>query len=210
MPRRNKLSKILRGAGLALISIAFLVAFFFFASWAAGEIRELVESRIRERIVSRIVEESGVAEEESDKVAEVKLLSLSFTDIFSGTGWINLNETTLYHDDDANVFTLPPQENGFDKSEPREVVSVSVKRHPVQVWQAMISEASISGDGARAEFFLSNDGQRWHEVEIGEWLTFPERERYQLLWRARFTPNNNPYTSPILSSIRLHYKAKFL
>ena len=203
----KKIRKILRGVGLVFAYIAFLVAFFFFASWAAGEIRELVESRIRERIVSRIVEESGVTE---GYTAEEKLLSLSFTDIFSGTGWINSNKTTLYHDDGADMFTFPPQANGFDKSEPREVVSVSIKRHPVQVQEAVIAEAGLSGDGARVEFYLSKDGERWHKVDVGEWLTFPEREGYQLLWRARFTPDNNPYTSPIFSSIRLHYKAKFL
>ena len=202
--RTEKVWSILRKAGIILASITFLVVFAIIASLVVPEIQAFIERTFTNRASTEVVVEEKVVEQE-------KLLFLSFTDMFSGTGWIDQGKTTMYLNAAMSAFTFPSLDSGFDKSNPREVVSISINQHPVFVREVIIQTVELIDEGAKTvEFYLSNDGVKWHQVKIGEWFTFPDGGSRKLLWKARFIPDDDTGTSPILGLIRLQYRAKYL
>ncbi|KKL76524.1 hypothetical protein LCGC14_2044050, partial [marine sediment metagenome] len=139
--------------------------------------------------------------------------SLFITPVKSASFYLNKNVNTL----NAKIMTLSSEEEfweftdkGFDKSETFEIVSVNINNYSAEVRRAAISGHDFSDRGTRVEFYLSNNGEDWFQVELGEMFEFPQKDGRQLLWRAEFIPNGGPHTSPFLDSIRLDYWVRFL
>ena len=101
-------------------------------------------------------------------------------------------------------------DKGFDKSAVREIVSVNINNYPAEGVEAVIAKLSALGGGGSAELFLKNDDGAWNRAEAGVKITFKNKNGRQLLWRARFIPDNNPYTTPFLDTIQLKYLVRFL
>ncbi len=214
MPKRTQLYRVVRGAAFIFVSIILLVLFFLFATWVARQIRVSIEERIAEQAAPKPIltdsqanlENVLLEQTDGDIVVVEHLIFLSFADAFTGTGWFDGAVTTMYHDGNANKFTLPLLDGDFDTSQPREVVSVNINRGSIPVREAVISNVEVIENGANVTFYLSNDGVQWHQMNIGEWIKFPNRNGQKFLWRARFTPNGDGLVSPEFNSIKVHYK----
>lgn len=132
------IKSILIGAGVLFLSMLVTLGFLVFVNWAVATMRELVEEMIRRQFIARIISiqermgEMGMVEEKTAvegmkesapepvkfgvrllpskvvKEDEENLIASSFTDLFSGVGWINQNETTFFQDRTTTAFTFPP------------------------------------------------------------------------------------------------------
>jgi hypothetical protein len=98
-------------------------------------------------------------------------------------------------------------DRGFDKSKTLQVVSSNISDYPADTYTAVISELDFSGSGSKAAFSLSNDGENWRPAELGRLVNFPAGSR-SLFWKAEFTPDGDPLTSPFLDRIRVDYQVK--
>lgn len=107
----SRLSWTLTGLGAALIGVVLTLGIFVLILLAAGEIRNWLEKFIAKNFISQnyaVVplpepfKSGGFADEGGD------LTYLSFTDLFSGFGWLDKSKTTMYHDYSASAFYLPP------------------------------------------------------------------------------------------------------
>ena len=135
----------------------------------------------------------------------VDLVDGSFTDIFSSMSWLNVQETTLYHEYETRTLGIPPTYNGEEKLI---AVSSNINTFPAEVWKAKIIEADIERENADITLALSNDGVTWHEVRVGESVRFPETHHRGLYWRAEVQPGGAATTS-LIGKIRLTYSLRF-
>lgn len=99
---------------------------------------------------------------------------------------------------------------GFDKARTLDVFSSNINNYPAEVRTAKITELDFSPNGARVNFFVTNDGRKWYNASPGSEIVFPNKEGRELRWRATFIPDSNPDTSPFLDRLRLDYQVKFL
>jgi len=105
--------------------------------WAAKNIRGMIEKSIRQQLIEQLVEieqelptglekpaeelkfpvqtgterEVGELEPLIRRKVEIhdQMVDSSFTDLFSGVGWLNQEETTAYHDFVTMGFSFPPE-----------------------------------------------------------------------------------------------------
>lgn len=83
--------------------IAFLVLFLLLLG------RDFLMSRVYRAIRDEIPKQTArVVPSLVEEIDEEQLLSSSFTDLFSGTGWIDTQATTMYHDRVASAFMWTP------------------------------------------------------------------------------------------------------
>lgn len=102
--------------------VVLIIAMLIFAGvWQLGGwIKGAIEDFIEDRLVSKLIntqelifkDEPSEAGSRIDSGSSVetngRLISSSFTDLFSGVGWINQDDTTLYHDRTVTAFSFPP------------------------------------------------------------------------------------------------------
>ncbi len=102
----------LTGIGAAFIGAAITLGIFVFILVAAGEIRNWLEKFIAKNFISQnyavvpTPRPSGTASNFPDEGGNFTYLS--FTDLFSGFGWLDKSKTTLFYDYSAAAFYLPP------------------------------------------------------------------------------------------------------
>ena len=101
-------------------------------------------------------------------------------------------------------------DKGFNKSKKLEIVSANINNYPAEVRTARISEIDFSNFGAKPTFYLSNDGDDWEKVAIGEDVVFDNKSGRELRWRAIFYPKRGAEMTPFLDRIRLDFQVKFL
>jgi hypothetical protein len=101
-------------------------------------------------------------------------------------------------------------DQGFEKSEKREIVSVNINNYPAEVRYVSIEKMEISEAGADISFYVSNDGNNWVEISNNEEIKFADREGRRLFWRAEFEPEGSIEKSPFLGSLQFKYLVKFL
>lgn len=116
--RENK-ERVFKIAGVVVVAMILLLAFSIFSSWLAEKAKLGLEGLISRQTVSRIVLEDGrevgarigawEEPKKDEEVMEAGLVTASFTDLFSGVGWLNQEETTAYHDRIVTAITFPPR-----------------------------------------------------------------------------------------------------
>lgn len=101
---------------------------------------------------------------------------------------------------------------GFDKSKSLEAVSQNLNNLGGEVTSAEIRNVAIFGnlDTKQPEivFFLSNDGENWHEVSTKQEFFFPTDGGSQLFWKARFIADDDFSASAVLDSLTLVYTVR--
>lgn len=97
-------------------------------------------------------------------------------------------------------------DKGFDKTAIREIVSQNINNYKRVVKAATITALNYSADGARASFFLSNNGKDWIKTDFGAEIFFPDSEGRELFWRAVFEPDQNLKKSPFLGQINISFR----
>lgn len=108
----SRLNWALTGIGAAFIGAAITLGIFVLILMAAGEIRNWLEKFIAKNFISQnyavipIPQSSGDASSFSDEGGDYTYLS--FTDLFSGFGWLDKSKTTMFYDYSSSAFYLPP------------------------------------------------------------------------------------------------------
>lgn len=96
-------------------------------------------------------------------------------------------------------------DEGFDKSQTRKVVSSNINNYPFKVLKAKIFGMDISYSGTESvNFYLSSNGNDWHEVEPREEFVFPKKGN-SVFWKAEAEPDGDSYSSIFFNSVRLNY-----
>ncbi len=101
-------------------------------------------------------------------------------------------------------------DQGFEKTEEKEVASVNLNNYPAEVRYASIGRMEFSEEGADVSFYVSNNGEDWIELSEGEEIQFPDKEGRRLLWKVEFDPDRDLEKSPFLDTFQLKYLVKFL
>ena len=129
--------ELFTGAGVAFISAALIVGLFMLVWWGIGAVKSAIELHLEralvERLLSLVTERTDITDKATDltdivspsvlsvlpSVSSVSdgLVSASFSDLFSGTGWLDEAATTMYHDKNATAFLFEPQ-FGLQKGTP--------------------------------------------------------------------------------------------
>ena len=110
----------------------------------------------------------------------------------------------------GNIEWWEVKDNGFDKSEIRTITSANINNYPAELRTASIKEVDLSASGASFEFSLSSDGKVWEPAVLRQDVIFNGQNRQRLLWRVKFTPDNDPETTPFFDRLQLSYQVKFL
>src|SRR6056297_2963906 len=154
--------KVVFSVLVALILFGLLV---LAVVWGVRLIRGELKSFIRDKLVSEIViereyeegpkvehvpeeeEEAEVEEEEESSsggsVRERDWIGSSFTDLFSGRGWLDMSKTNMNRDSVTTAFTFPPQ---FSWRKAGALgVSSSQKFNQVLLKEKVLSPVSITG-----------------------------------------------------------------
>lgn len=125
---------VFTGVGIAVSTAAVLVGFFVLLWWGAGAVKTAIEFRFEQELVNRILsipepkgetpqvyETPAIQQFVRPSAEDLSLVSGSFSDLFSGTGWLDTDRTTMYQDKNATAFLFPP------KFELRETASANVE-----------------------------------------------------------------------------------
>jgi len=142
----------------------------------------------------------------------------TFSDSFSGDGWIDTEKTTLTFKKDEMIFIYPLEanlmaslsESGETKIKTKQVVSLKVNFNVNEVVAAQItkSENKITATGQIKYYFSNDGGLSWKETKLGE-ITYFKNQGNELKWKAEIgsleeKKNQSPAGSSI-SSIYLKY-----
>lgn len=157
---------------LVLIFIALIYVWLFFLkalkdkieSGIERTVRTQLETQLKMRIESRVIE-SRVVEK------QVNIIYSSFTDLFSGTGWIDVEKTAAYQDFNAAAFTFPPVVSRLPGSPVSQYSSIQVSQflnfpvfNPISFFspelRQKIKDASLIGAGGTANDFLALYGDK--------------------------------------------------
>jgi len=95
-------------------------------------------------------------------------------------------------------------DRGFKKDRSYEVVSSNINTSAARVVYARIETLDLKERDASASFFVSGDDRVWHAVRLHEVYEFSPSSK-ELYWRAVFSPDGDPFSSPYFNSILLHY-----
>lgn len=121
--KRSFFRKYLHGPCLALAAAALVVGVFLAVFFGVIGLRSFLDETIANRLTDSIAipfsTSTGEAASFGEQLPEEPgLVYLSFTDLFSGFGWVNQASTTLFHDYAATAFTLPPAVSWDAAAEP--------------------------------------------------------------------------------------------
>ncbi len=95
-------------------------------------------------------------------------------------------------------------DEGFDKSQPLQIVSANISNYPGTVYSATVSDITLSEGGADASFYFSNDGVHWIPATRGQAVAFPTPKQ-PLYWEAVFTPSGDEWSSPWFDTMGISY-----
>ncbi|MFB6212199.1 MAG: hypothetical protein ABEI53_00045 [Candidatus Magasanikbacteria bacterium] len=100
--------KILSTVNVVFLGILLGLLVFGLLAFVSGRVREAIEDTVRKSVMQRISEsrEDILGRKTTTKG---NVVSTSFTDLFSGVGWINQEETTMYHDKVVTSFSFSPE-----------------------------------------------------------------------------------------------------
>lgn len=122
--------ELFTGAGVAFVSAALIVGVFMLVWWGIGAVKSAVELRLERALVERllilvspreslpdrqadappdILETPAIRQFTRSSASDLSLVSASFSDLFSGTGWLNEGATTMYRDHNATAFLFEPR-----------------------------------------------------------------------------------------------------
>jgi hypothetical protein len=106
----HRLNWALTGLGAALIGAILTLGIFVLILVAAGEIRNWLEKFIAQNFISQNYTVVALPTPNSTNFSDEggDFTYLSFTDLFSGFGWLSKSKTTMFHDYSASAFYLPP------------------------------------------------------------------------------------------------------
>lgn len=134
----HRRSRLFRSIGNLTLFIVVAVVLFFGAFFGARYLRSVIENSFITRIIESTPSISGTSTPQGQGTVRIPasafpssaapivlpgtapsedLTGSSFTDLFSGMGWINQDETTMYEDRLVTAFLFPP-EFGWDKTDP--------------------------------------------------------------------------------------------
>ena len=116
--KRSFFRKYLHGPCLALAAAALVVGVFLAVFFGVIALRSFFDETIAARLTESVAVPFSTSTQETAPSEEPGLVYLSFTDLFSGFGWVNQASTTLHHDYAATAFTLPPVVSWDAVSEP--------------------------------------------------------------------------------------------
>ena len=138
----------------------------------------------------------------------------TFSDSFSGDGWIDTEKTTLTFKKDEMIFIYPLEANLMASlSEPsemeeqvRQLVSLKINFAVREVVAAQITGSDSKMSNGRIKYYFSNDGGLiWETAEIGQIMYF-KNSGNELKWKAEIGPlDQKGGLSPAGSSISSIY-----
>ncbi len=116
---RSRATHAIRGVALSVVTAFLALGIFLGVFYGAIGIRSYIEDLISGKLLESLVRSTPVEVPQGVTMAEPplpdnttpapveSLAYLSFTDLFSGFGWLNQASTTLAHDQSATAFHLP-------------------------------------------------------------------------------------------------------
>ena len=123
---------------------------------------------------------------------------------------LNFKKNDDFNSNNNNFETWRFNDNGFDNSRDREVVSFDLgQNRGKKITSAIISAIGIFSDPLTVELFFANANNNWQKISPSEWVVF-KTPTNSLFWRATFKaePSDSAY-SPWFDHINsLDYKAK--
>jgi len=102
------------------------------------------------------------------------------------------------------------EDQGFVKTEGKDVVSVNINNYPAEIRYATIDRLSFSDKGADVAFYLSNNEKDWIKTGPGVEVEFPDPKGRQLLWRLEMDPKGSNFVAPYIDKLGIQYWVKFL
>jgi hypothetical protein len=126
--RKRSILEVFSGLSVMFITVVFTVGIFFLVLWGARALRTWTENRIETGLTSRLSllenKVNSLSAPSSSGITSVPALvtstpaikedvfagltQSSFTDLFSGVGWLDKTSTDLYHDQSETALVLPP------------------------------------------------------------------------------------------------------
>lgn len=125
--------ELFTGTGVAIISAALVIGIFMLVWWGIGAVKSAIELRLERALVERLLtlvaprqpsnnQSLIITPPASTNILETPalkqfiqssdilgLVSASFSDLFSGVGWLDEEKTTMYHDKNATAFLFEPR-----------------------------------------------------------------------------------------------------
>ena len=137
-------------------------------------------------------------------------LSVKLSAIAPGVSAMRFAPSTTPHVLEAKAFDGGVEywkfaDQGFDNGSTREIVSASLTNRILPVKIAVIPQVELSDAGNAVDFYLSNDGQDWSKVNIGDKVTFANQNGDKTFWRAVVHAPSNRYQSPYFGMIEINY-----
>jgi len=160
-----------------------------------------------------------IQELQEEKLAEINLSQYkeaTFSDSFSGNGWIDTEKTTLTFKEEEMIFIYPQKENLMaslsEQSEieerVRQIISLTVNFPVVEVKAAQITRSENEIINGQIKYYFSNDsGLTWEPAQIGQ-ITYFKNPGNELKWKAEIGPLNQENLLPVgsfIDSIYLRY-----
>lgn len=121
----------------------------------------------------------------------------TFSDSFSGDGWLDMEKTTMRFDTQNKQLIYYLKEKKLEeaslgeieplKLKPQEVVSKTINSSVKEIKAVQITRTDNNpGDGQIKYYFSNNNGESWHLMSSNEPLIFKDSGN-SLRWRARVT-----------------------
>lgn len=119
-----------------------------------------------------------------------------------------LSLVTKIVDSSGNASYYQFTDEGFDKSQPLQIVSANLSNYPGTIYSATLTNTGLSSGGGNVSFFFSNDGSNWLPAAQGQAINFPT-DKQPLYWKAVFTPSGDNFSSPWFDTIGVSYTVKY-
>ncbi len=160
----------------------------------------------------KIVEEEKPVQIDLNRYKEA-----TFSDSFSGDGWIDTDKTTLVFKKEEAIFIYPEKETlmgslaepGETEEETKQIVSLKVNFAVNKIAAAQITRSDNEIINGRIKYYFSNDdGLNWEKAEMGQ-TTYFKNSGNNLKWKAEIGPLDQKGSSSIagsfISSIYVKY-----
>jgi hypothetical protein len=168
--------ELFTGTGVAIVSAALVVGIFMLVWWGIGVVKSAIELRLERALVEQLL--SLVSPDRTDQSDQTDtsnrtniletpalkqfiqpsnipgLVSASFSDLFSGVGWLDEGATTMYHDRNATAFLFEPRFSVMKETPPSFVTA------PDRRWSGTVEKRGDVYEGyVNGELFVTSPYQ---------------------------------------------------
>lgn len=120
----------------------------------------------------------------------------TFSDSFSGDGWIDMEKTTLEFSKELSAFIYPQEEiilgsvveNAVNQKQTKQIVSRKINFNVTQIVAGQITRVDEEKVNSKIKYYFSNDGGiNWITVGPGQNAYF-QNSGNELKWKAEVVP----------------------